>query len=142
MDEYEIETKLHVYASQLPQTTKELSKIMGVISEIAQIHGRQVSPSFTELAERVAEGVRVEELPFSAIKGIGRDTCRELYRFTRILKREEVLDGDSASEILKAYVEKKDSEALEKLMSSKVSLVGSERAKRIVEVLTKPSSEK
>lgn len=140
IEEVEIESRFHVYASQLPQTARELSKIMELISKIASIQEINVSSSYSNLINRVRDGVRSEELPFTAIKGIGRDIARQLFGFSRILSREEKIQGGSISEIFSSFISKSGNQALVDLLTSKVPLIGATRARRIVEIFGVPSS--
>jgi helicase len=84
-DVFEIEEKLCVNTSQLQAVASELSKLLKIYETLARRLGYEVSPSFRDFSERVRRGVTEEELPFAKLKGIGRETTRELTNYANSL---------------------------------------------------------
>jgi helicase len=86
-DVFEIEENFCINPSQLATVASELSKLLKIYSTLARKLGYTVEPSFQDFSERVRRGVTQEELPFAKLKGIGRETAKELTNYANSLLR-------------------------------------------------------
>jgi len=138
MEEYQIEREFKVYASQLPQITEELDKLLLVYELLARAKNFVIPPEFKILRDRVRKGVRTEEVPFVKLKGIGRITARNLYEYCKnVLSKAPHRYSGTPLDILKTLYKDTGEDNFIRVHVKFIPGIGEEKAKRILELVKK-----
>lgn len=131
-----IEREYKVYSSQLPQVASELYRLLQVYEALAKRKNFIVPSEFNILKERIRFGVRIDELPFVKLKGIGRDTARNIRRYCRtVLARPPFNYRGSPLDILKALYKDQGEDRFLEIHVKYISGVGEKRAQRILKFI-------
>jgi len=131
-----IEKDYKVYSSQLPQVALELYRLLEVYEELAKRKNLVIPPEFNMLKERIRFGVRPDELPFAKLKGIGRDTVRNLRNYCRtVLAKPPHNYSGSLLDILKNLYKDQGEEKFLEIHIKYVPGVGEKRAQRILKLV-------
>lgn len=134
MDEVEIEKEFQVYASQLPQVANELYKLLDVYESLGRKMNYRTHAKFKDFKERVRRGVTEEELPFVKLKQIGRETTRELNKYSKaVLRRPPRKYQGTLLEVLKQLHREVGDDKFLDIHIKYVENVGPVKGKRILD---------
>lgn len=137
-DESEIEKEFKVHPSQLPQVANELFRLLGVYESLGRKMNYDIGPNFKDFKERVRRGVTAEELPFAKLKQIGRETARELNRYSRtVLKRPPWKYKGTLLEVLKQLHRNVGDEKFLNVHIKYIPNIGDVKGKRILDFVKK-----
>lgn len=130
-----IESDFKVYASPLPQIAMELYRLLQVYEALARSKNYAIPPGFRTLKERIRFGVRTDELPFAKLKGIGRETAREIRRYCETVLSTSFKYKGSPLDILKALYKDQGEDKFLEVHVKYVPQVGEVRAKKTLNLL-------
>lgn len=137
-DEYEIENEFKVHSSVIQQIANELERLLGVYESLGKKMNYETSPEFRDFKERVRRGVTKEELPFAKLKQIGRETVRELRKYSKtVLKRPPFKYKGTLLEVLKQLHRAVGDKRFLNVHVKYVPNVGEVRANRILDFVRK-----
>lgn len=138
MPKHEIEGDFKVYASALDSVADELSKILEAYKELATKKRKRIDPKFDMLKDRISHGVREEEIPFAKLKGLGRDSVRELSTWCNEVLRGPLhnYQGDIISVLIRLYQDKgRDDNVLLTTLANGPKMIGPKKAQKIVNLV-------
>ncbi len=136
ISEPQIENDFKVYSSALENVTREMYNLLVMYEKLARSKTFDLPVNWEEFKDRVRLGVRVEELPFVRIKGIKRNTVRNLYNFCRNYLGGPLYGykGD-ISQVLKTCLEQKGESVLLTQMIEQKMGIGPAKAGAIIELI-------
>jgi len=137
-DEFEIENEFKVHSSQIQRVANELYELLGVYESLGRKLNYTINPRFGDFKERVRRGVTEEELPFVKLKQIGRETVRELNRYSgNVLKRPPLNYEGTLLEVLKALLRKVGDEKFLGIHIKYIRNIGEVKGRRILDFVKK-----
>jgi len=135
---HEIEQDFKVYASTLDSVANELSKILEAYKNLASKKRKRIDPKFDILKDRISHGVKEEQIPFAKLKGLSRDSVRELSTWCNaVLRRPPFNYTGSLIEVLtKLYQDKgRDDNFLLTKLANGPAMIGPKKAQKIVNLI-------